>query len=216
MEILEKDQIIRVLKNVVNSINTVTIEVQKGSAMYLDNTNQLVLKITTSIKSIPDIVIIQLLPSAEYKILTENPITLSKFNPGESRNVIFGLKMLVKGKIVVNYTINDILQKDAIYINVIKDNPYIYGDPVKEETAFFGRQKELDQIIQSVTKAAKQDILIVGERRTGKTSLLYQLDKRLGSPFIPVYIVLNTSKPKTEDQENKPGYTNIYLHMKEV
>ena len=21
------------------------------------------------------------------------------------------------------------------------------------------------------------------------------------------------SKPKTEDQENKPGYTNIYLHM---
>ncbi|MHC5914813.1 MAG: pentapeptide repeat-containing protein [Nostoc sp.] len=200
VEIVEKHQIIRSLKNAVNSItNIVTVEVQKGSAMYVDETNELVLKITNSTETDIDIVVIELLRSAEYKVLSENPIKLSTLKPGKSTNAVFLLKMLVRGRVVVNYTVNTDLQEQPLYVNVIKDNPYIYGDPVKEEIAFFGRQKELDQIIQSVTKPAKQDILIVGERRTGKTSLLYQLDKRLGSPFIPVYIVLNTSNPKTED-----------------
>jgi Cdc6-like AAA superfamily ATPase len=81
----------------------------------------------------------------------------------------------------------------------LKDNPYVYGNPIHEETTFFGRKDELEQIIQAVTKPRKQDVLIIGERRTGKTSLLYQLEKRLDRPFIPVYVALNKSKPRTED-----------------
>lgn len=67
-----------------------------------------------------------------------------------------------------------------------------------EEDAFFGRQEELAQILQAVTKHAKQDIFVVGERRTGKTSLLYLLEKRLDVPFIPIYIYLAESKPQTD------------------
>lgn len=80
-----------------------------------------------------------------------------------------------------------------------KDNPYIYGSPVQGEIPFFGRKKEFDDIVQAVTKTTKQDILIVGERRTGKTSLLNQINNSLKNPFIPIYIVLNTSKNSTAE-----------------
>ncbi|MGB0383908.1 MAG: ATP-binding protein [Ardenticatenaceae bacterium] len=85
----------------------------------------------------------------------------------------------------------------ALYVNGRIDNPYVYGAPVKD--TFFGRQNELEQIMQAVTKPRKQDILLVGERRSGKTSLLYQLESRISKPFIPVYVVLNTSKPTTNE-----------------
>lgn len=81
----------------------------------------------------------------------------------------------------------------------LKNNPYVYGNPIHEETAFFGRKDELEQITLAVTKPTKQDILLIGERRTGKTSLLYQLEERLDRPFIPVYVALNKSEPRTED-----------------
>ena len=39
----------------------------------------------------------------------------------------------------------------------------------------------------------------MGERRTGKTSLLNQLQKRLNIPLIPVYVVINTSEEATTE-----------------
>ncbi len=78
-----------------------------------------------------------------------------------------------------------------------RNNPYGYGNPASP-SAFFGRQEELEQIVQAVTKPIKQDIFVIGERRSGKTSLLYQLSKRLYSPFIPIYINLAEGKPQTE------------------
>src|SRR5262249_16432789 len=38
----------------------------------------------------------------------------------------------------------------------------------------------------------------VGERRTGKSSLLYQLQTRLAPPFVPVYMVLNEAEVQVD------------------
>lgn len=54
----------------------------------------------------------------------------------------------------------------------IKENPYIAGKPVKERRMFFGRSDVFDFIRRNIERNV---ILINGDRRTGKTSLLYQL-----------------------------------------
>ena len=69
------------------------------------------------------------------------------------------------------------MRDPPISVYTSRDNPYIYGNPI-DEGEFFGRQEELEAIVQAMTKPVKQDILVVGERRTGKTSLLYQVGKK--------------------------------------
>jgi hypothetical protein len=80
------------------------------------------------------------------------------------------------------------------------------------EAGFFGRQEELEQVLQSVTKPAKQDIFLVGERRAGKTSLLLQLSKRLSTPAIPVYINLSECRPRTPPRLRTDDVLDYVLH----
>jgi len=176
----------------------IKVEIIKGSGMLVGEPGELVLRVTNQNETGSDIAQIELLPSAEYKVLGPNPMMVAELKAGHSAEVTFQLEMKVAKQVVVNYSINGEMKEPPLYINVVKDNPYVYGDPIKEETAFYGRQKLLERIVQAVSKPTKQDILIVGERRTGKTSLIYQLQKRLDKPFIPVYVVLNTSEPNTE------------------
>jgi len=63
-------------------------------------------------------------------------------------------------------------------------NPYICGPPVQNEDMFFGRQDILHEILQIVHN---NNIIIYGERRIGKTTLLYQLAQRLRKLEDPVY-----------------------------
>jgi WD40 repeat protein len=177
------------------------IEVQmvKGSGMLVGESSELVLSVTNHNESALEQVLVEIIqPSAEYQVVSNNPISATSLPSGQTIEIEFQLKMKFPRQIAVNYRVNGELKEPPLYINAIQDNPYIYGDPVKDDFAFFGRKEELEQIIQAITKPTKQDILVVGERRTGKTSLIYQLMKRLKRPFIPVYVVLNTCKPRTE------------------
>ena len=72
-------------------------------------------------------------------------------------------------------------------------NPYISGEPVRQPAMFFGR----DELLHRIFNALHQNsIMIYGERRTGKTTLLYQLAEQLRQAddpewaFIPVYMDL--------------------------
>jgi len=70
-------------------------------------------------------------------------------------------------------------------------NPYIAGPPVTDSAMFFGRQFDLERIISLL---ARNFVMLVGPRRNGKTSLLYQLARHLpqlkDSPekFVPVMV----------------------------
>lgn len=69
-------------------------------------------------------------------------------------------------------------------------NPYSAGRPITERDMFFGREDVFAFIMDKFSRDAK-DITIVlhGDRRTGKTSIMHQIEKgRLGEIFMPVFI----------------------------
>lgn len=74
----------------------------------------------------------------------------------------------------------------------IEPNPYIVGNPIRTEAMFFGRQDDF-RYVRTKLEGVSQGVVIVfcGERRVGKSSILYQvLNGRLGDRFIPVFVDL--------------------------
>jgi len=72
----------------------------------------------------------------------------------------------------------------------IQPNPYFAGNPVRSPEMFFGREAEF-QFIRGRLLGEKQGCAIVlcGERRIGKTSILYQiLNGRVGAEVAPVFL----------------------------
>ena len=72
----------------------------------------------------------------------------------------------------------------------IRPNPYIVGNPVRSAEMFFGRERDLSYIRTKLDSEHQGCLTVLsGERRTGKTSILYQiLNGRLGEEFIPVFV----------------------------
>jgi hypothetical protein len=72
----------------------------------------------------------------------------------------------------------------------INPNPFIVGNPVRGRAMFFGRAAEFALVQKRFGDSAHGGLLVFcGERRSGKTSILFQiLDRRLGYDFIPVLI----------------------------
>ena len=75
-------------------------------------------------------------------------------------------------------------------------NPYSRysgGIPVEEQKMFFGRQELLDRIYGDVTTGPLgQCFVLYGQKRSGKSSVLRQLDNRLRPPSLTVYLSLGT------------------------
>ncbi|HSB66043.1 MAG TPA: tetratricopeptide repeat protein, partial [Anaerolineales bacterium] len=70
-------------------------------------------------------------------------------------------------------------------------NPYIAGAPVVEPSMFFGRQDVFDWIEQNLSGRFVNHILVIhGQRRVGKTSVLKQIPNHLPSHFIHVFFDL--------------------------
>ncbi|MEE9151343.1 MAG: ATP-binding protein, partial [Thermoplasmata archaeon] len=70
-------------------------------------------------------------------------------------------------------------------------NPYITGGPIKpgSKEMFFGREHVFEFIKNNISSISQKNVLILqGERRTGKTSILYQLPDILGSEYICVFL----------------------------
>ncbi|WP_423225525.1 two-component regulator propeller domain-containing protein [Candidatus Amarolinea aalborgensis] len=81
-----------------------------------------------------------------------------------------------------------------------KFNPYVSGEPVRRDDLFFGRNEQLKRIL---TILHRNSVMIHGERRIGKTSLLFHLANRLRESndpdcvFIPVLVDLEgTPEPE--------------------
>jgi hypothetical protein len=72
----------------------------------------------------------------------------------------------------------------------IRPNPYIVGNPVRGRSMFFGREAEFELVRKRFQDSSHGGLLVFcGERRSGKTSILFQiLDRRLGPDFIPVLV----------------------------
>ena len=66
--------------------------------------------------------------------------------------------------------------RQSIEFQPIRPNPFIVGNPVRTPAMFFGREAEF-QFIRGTLRSQPGGciVVLVGERRTGKTSILYQI-----------------------------------------
>lgn len=67
---------------------------------------------------------------------------------------------------------------------ITRYNPFVFGPPVQDPAYFFGRDQELTVIMNTIGHMApglRQSMAVMGPRRIGKSSLLYQIINRLHS-----------------------------------
>ncbi|MFM8319626.1 MAG: AAA family ATPase, partial [Chloroflexota bacterium] len=68
-------------------------------------------------------------------------------------------------------------------------NPYVVGTPLKTGSPLFmGRQDVVTFVQDNLNALHRNNLVLIGQRRTGKTSLLKQLPQRLGDEVLPVYL----------------------------
>ncbi|NJN99268.1 MAG: hypothetical protein HC875_36830 [Anaerolineales bacterium] len=69
-------------------------------------------------------------------------------------------------------------------------NPYAPGTPLRPGSPiFFGRDDLFQFMVENLGGATRQNVLVlIGQRRMGKTSFLQQLPARLGQTYLPVYL----------------------------
>jgi len=81
-------------------------------------------------------------------------------------------------------------------------NPYIAGNPIRTHTGFFGRDDILRDITQVLRDPQSNAIVLFGQRRIGKTSILLEIERRLRSKtdYTPIYFDLQdkASKPLSD------------------
>lgn len=86
--------------------------------------------------------------------------------------------------------------------------PYHSGTPTSDEKMFYGRDEDrklLAQLLSSSVTNANRVVMLIGQRRSGKTSLMLQLGRRL-TPHIPVFLdVQSLSLSKDTD--------SLLMHM---
>ncbi len=83
-----------------------------------------------------------------------------------------------------------VLPKELREFVPIEPNPYIVGNPIRTEKMFYGREDDF-RYVQTKLEGASQGVVIVfcGERRVGKSSILFQvMNGRLGERFVPVFV----------------------------
>lgn len=95
--------------------------------------------------------------------------------------IVGGLLILILGAVAITRII-----KYRIAV-VHKYNPYIAGAPIRNSEMFFGREKLLNRILNTLHN---NSVMIYGPRRIGKTSLLYQIKQRLQALSDPEYTFL--------------------------
>jgi outer membrane protein assembly factor BamB len=69
-------------------------------------------------------------------------------------------------------------------------NPYLPGTPLRQDsTLFYGREELFAFIEENAARLSQRNVLILfGQRRTGKTSIMLRLQQHLPENILPVYI----------------------------
>jgi hypothetical protein len=71
-------------------------------------------------------------------------------------------------------------------------NPYIAGNPVTGTEMFFGREDVFTFIREALTGRHRDNVIVLyGQRRTGKTSVLYQMRHHLDPRYLCIFVDLH-------------------------
>jgi tetratricopeptide (TPR) repeat protein len=91
----------------------------------------------------------------------------------------------------------DVWRADVAVSNEESGNPFLAGPPVRGDR-FFGRTRLLDEIRQLIENAS---IVLLGPRRSGKTSVLYRLAQLCAPTWAVCLVDLHTHSGAHDDHE---------------
>jgi len=87
-------------------------------------------------------------------------------------------------------------------VNPLPRNPYIAGMPISDPEKFFGREEIFRDVMNMLRSPSENAIVLHGQRRIGKTSVLLQIKRRLAESgeYTPIFFDLmnKASKPLEE------------------
>lgn len=78
-------------------------------------------------------------------------------------------------------------------------NPYIVGVPIDSSKDFYGRVDILKDISMHLNSTQQKVLVVYGQRRIGKTSILRQILNSSPASYIPIYIELSSALTKLKD-----------------
>lgn len=167
---------------------------------------------------------INLLPSPAYTLLDE-AAGLAQLAPGEEDQVELRISPQ-EGNNLTQFRVRFVVLYDdprgpnqseqfADVVQLLAEpspfqyipNPYIVGTPLEAGSALFSGRDELFTAVQENLSAAHcNNLVFIGQRRMGKTSLLKQLRLRLGPTSIPIYL-------DGQVMGLDPGLANFFLNL---
>lgn len=181
------------------------MRVTEGSRMRAYQDNVFVIEFSAPDQVTP--LVAELLRSEQYDIASPNPIVIEGLSRGPRRGT-FIVHPNGFGSITLNLKIGDVVKTH--FVSTHPENPYVFGEPVKDEHIFFGREAEMSEIRRGVTKRNKQNFLVTGPRRVGKTSLLCQLKAQLQYPFIALLLT-----PEKMGHEHHQIFRSMLLQLRD-
>ncbi len=149
---------------------------------------------------------IKLVPAPSYDVLDE-VAHIEQIAPGEEARVELRVRPRLpdgesrfRARFIISYTDPrgpDQVENFADVVRLLSiegeyqfiPNPYVVGTPLEAGSPlFFGREDVVTFIQQNMEAQHRNNLVLIGQRRTGKTSLLKQLPVRLGDDYLPVYL----------------------------
>ncbi len=120
----------------------------------------------------------------------------------ENRRVVYDVVRTLRGQLLVDIRqpLQELLdhlrtrRPDVVEQCEVAVNPYIVGKPIADRNMFFGRDKFINELKGVIV--AGNNVLLYGERRIGKTSILLRLARELSTetdlnlPLVVAYIDL--------------------------
>lgn len=141
----------------------------------------------------------------------DKPLSFNGKIPATSETGLFSFKLIWQAERLDGQSISGELPlavdvrstPEAVQVANLGTSPYIVGSPIDREEMFFGRKDIVDRIQRQLSTSHRANVILLeGNRRTGKTSILKRLQ---GSGVLPGWIVVNCSLQGGQGHESKPG-----------
>ncbi|MCZ7668315.1 MAG: AAA family ATPase [Chloroflexi bacterium] len=162
------------------------------------------LEISNNGRSPAENIMVQLDANPAYDIHSD-PKIISNLPPRRTWQINFTIEPKVTDRFRLSLTITyddrhkrdrQIAFGDMVYLLIPSrqfrpiPNPYLPGTPLrKESTLFYGREELFAFIEENAARLSQRNVLILfGQRRTGKTSILLRLRQHVPENIVPVYI----------------------------
>jgi outer membrane protein assembly factor BamB len=164
----------------------------------------IVLEVSNNGRAAAENIIAELGEDPAY-VIHSAPEVVRLLPPGRARQLNFTIEPKVSDRfrIALDITYDDRSRRDKMVafgdmvhlLPPVREfrpiaNPYLPGTALRRNSSiFYGRKNLFDFIAENAGELSQRNVLIlVGERRTGKTSVLLRLEEHLPKNLIPVYI----------------------------